>query len=420
MGGPAHFGLRTGRTLGQKGPRIVDAPQPPSIFLSYASADRAAARRLRDTLAKAGLDVWLDEEELTGGDAWDAKIRQQIRTCTYFMPVISATTDSRREGYFRREWRQAVERTLDFADDVTFLVPVVIDDTPDATARVPEKFTAVQWLRCPGGEETPVLAALALRLIREHQAHEAGVTAGATRPPVLVPGVKPAAASARVHPFPVFPAFPAPGHRFHFVYELAVWTGRMIYALWVRLPRWLQVAAMVLIVFKLPSLLSTNRSPAAPRAPDPDFTPAAEKQLGETLSTLGAGLVADVLQTGRPVALIPFTLESPALQPVAADLLGVLRERIGQDHGGAVAVSATPFASTPNDDALAVRAAVLKSSWLITGVVRPDPAGFAVEVILYDAKTKTRAWQTVRQAATAESKTVAADLARDLLGRVTF
>ena len=67
----------------------MDAPQPPSIFLSYASADRAAARKLRDTLATAGLDVWLDEEELTGGDAWDAKIRQQIRTCTYFMPVIS-------------------------------------------------------------------------------------------------------------------------------------------------------------------------------------------------------------------------------------------------------------------------------------------------------------------------------------------
>ena len=99
-----------------------------SVFISYASADRAAARLLRDTLASAGLEVWLDEDELAGGEAWDAKIRNQIRTCSYFMPVISATTEVRREGYFRREWRLAVERTLDFADDVMFLVPVVIDE----------------------------------------------------------------------------------------------------------------------------------------------------------------------------------------------------------------------------------------------------------------------------------------------------
>ena len=86
-------------------------PPLPSVFISYASADRAAARLLRDCLAEAGLEVWLDEEELAGGEAWDAKIRNQIRTCTYFMPVISATTEVRREGYFRREWRLAVERT---------------------------------------------------------------------------------------------------------------------------------------------------------------------------------------------------------------------------------------------------------------------------------------------------------------------
>ena len=85
-------------------------PPRASIFLSYAPTDRPAARTIRDALAKAGLEVWLDEEELTGGDAWDAKIKQQIRTCTYFMPIISAATESRREGYFRREWRLAVEQ----------------------------------------------------------------------------------------------------------------------------------------------------------------------------------------------------------------------------------------------------------------------------------------------------------------------
>jgi hypothetical protein len=126
-------------------------PPLPSVFISYASADRVAARLLRDCLAEAGLAVWLDEKELARGEAWDAK----IRTCTYFMPVISATTEVRREGYFRRAWRLAAERTLDLADDVMFLVPVVIDDTRDAGARVPEKFFSVQWLRVSGGVATP-------------------------------------------------------------------------------------------------------------------------------------------------------------------------------------------------------------------------------------------------------------------------
>src|SRR6185369_9085577 len=103
---------------------LPPATPAPSIFISYASEDRTAARTLRDALATAGLDVWYDENELTGGDSWDQKIRRQIRDCEYFMPVISATTNARKEGYFRREWRLATDRSLDMADDVLFLIPV--------------------------------------------------------------------------------------------------------------------------------------------------------------------------------------------------------------------------------------------------------------------------------------------------------
>jgi len=139
--------------------------RPPSVFLSYASEDRPAVRSIRDALSAAGIEVWYDENELDGGDAWDQKIRRQIRACNYFMPIISATTEARPEGYFRREWRLAVERTLDMADDHTFLLPVVIDDTSEAGARVPERFVAVQWLKAPGGQPTPALEALCRRIM---------------------------------------------------------------------------------------------------------------------------------------------------------------------------------------------------------------------------------------------------------------
>lgn len=63
------------------------------------------------------------------------------------MPVISAATQSRGEGYFRLEWKLAVDRSYLMADDAPFLFPVVIDAIPDATARVPDKFREVQWTR---------------------------------------------------------------------------------------------------------------------------------------------------------------------------------------------------------------------------------------------------------------------------------
>jgi formylglycine-generating enzyme required for sulfatase activity/pimeloyl-ACP methyl ester carboxylesterase len=132
----------------------VSAPSVPSraVFLSYASQDAQAARRIADALQAAGIEVWFDQSELRGGEAWDASIRRQIKICKLFLPVISASTQAREEGYFRREWNLAVARTLDMAEDTAYLLPVVIDSTSDADARVPERFRDVQWTRLPAGE----------------------------------------------------------------------------------------------------------------------------------------------------------------------------------------------------------------------------------------------------------------------------
>jgi hypothetical protein len=51
----------------------------PTVFISYASQDADAAQRISDALRSAGLEVWFDQSELRGGDAWDASIRRQIK-----------------------------------------------------------------------------------------------------------------------------------------------------------------------------------------------------------------------------------------------------------------------------------------------------------------------------------------------------
>ncbi len=103
------------------------APSPNGIFLSYSAEDAGAARRISTALRAAGLDVWFDQNELRGGDAWDASIRKQIKECALFVPIISSSTEARGEGYFRLEWRLAVERSYLMADDQAFFMPVVID-----------------------------------------------------------------------------------------------------------------------------------------------------------------------------------------------------------------------------------------------------------------------------------------------------
>jgi TolB-like protein/Tfp pilus assembly protein PilF len=123
-----------------------------AVFLSYASQDAEAAGRICDALRAAGIEVWFDRTELRGGDAWDRKIQDQIHACRLFIPIISANTEQRDEGYFRREWRLAVERAGDMAEQKAFLLPVVIDSTSERGAFVPDKFRHLQWTRLPRGE----------------------------------------------------------------------------------------------------------------------------------------------------------------------------------------------------------------------------------------------------------------------------
>lgn len=138
---------------------------PRAVFLSYARDDTAAAQRIAEALRSQGIEVWFDQSELRGGDAWDAKIRQQIADCALFLPVISRQTQKRSKGYFRLEWKLAVEQTHQMLAGVPFLVPVVVDDTLEKGATVPEEFLRVQWIRLAEALPTPQFIETVKRLL---------------------------------------------------------------------------------------------------------------------------------------------------------------------------------------------------------------------------------------------------------------
>ena len=167
----------------------MSEPLPRAVFLSYAREDASAARRIADALRAFGVEVWFDLSELRGGDAWDQKIRRQIKECALFIPIISSQSEQRGEGYFRLEWKLAVERTHLLADGMPFLFPVVVDETSEGEASVPEQFLKAQWTRLPGGDPTPQFVDHVKRLLQSPRKPAAGRTP-AMASPVAAPAAK--------------------------------------------------------------------------------------------------------------------------------------------------------------------------------------------------------------------------------------
>jgi predicted ATPase len=146
-------------------PSTRTAKAPRAVFLSYASDDAAAASRICASLRAAGIEVWFDQSELRGGDAWDVAIRRQIKECALFMAIISENTHARVEGYFRLEWKLAVDRSHFMAPDQRFLLPVVIDGTPQSDERIPERLREMHWLSAPAGEPSAAFIQRVLDLL---------------------------------------------------------------------------------------------------------------------------------------------------------------------------------------------------------------------------------------------------------------
>ena len=122
-----------------------------AVFISYAREDLPAVQQLKAGLDAAGVTTWFDIDRLEAGDDYDRKIRNNIARCSYFIPVVSATTQRRLEGYFRREWSYAIDRARNMADGALFILPVTIDATTAVEARVPDKFKALHFTELRGG-----------------------------------------------------------------------------------------------------------------------------------------------------------------------------------------------------------------------------------------------------------------------------
>ena len=131
-----------------------------SIFISYSSDDLEAAKKLLEGLQELGGDVaWFDKSALRPGDDWERHILGAIQRCSLFLPLVSANTERRTEGYFRLEWSEAADRARRIQGR-KFIMPVVIDPNAgpmSGYALLPDRFRTFQFSHAPGGEMSEAL-----------------------------------------------------------------------------------------------------------------------------------------------------------------------------------------------------------------------------------------------------------------------
>lgn len=403
-------------------PAATDRDRP-TVFLSYASEDRPAAQRIRDTLPGFGLEVWYDESDLVGGDAWDQKIRRQIRECDYFMPVISAHTETRHEGYFRREWRLAVERTLDMADDHVFLLPVVIDGTTEAGARVPEKFRTVQWLRVPDGQPTAALEAVCRRL----------VTGAPGKPSERRPSANPPSTRSPPHLPGELPAFPReePGQKVRFWFQVIGWMLQWAWAGFKRLPKWARVLVYIWLIFVVATRGCTpSHDRSEPRVshaqaeklkelaashPPGSWTPADTAQLITQIAKEVPAASGPVSSAYAPVLTIPFATASANAdaQKLASSVFTQIYGRLAIARHGRVALADQPLPILDASAALA-QGRAHHSTYIVYGTVDGSGPDAELTVKIMTVRDGSVSWSKSYPVADADPADIAAEVSSNV------
>ncbi|MCP4345429.1 MAG: toll/interleukin-1 receptor domain-containing protein [Desulfobacterales bacterium] len=109
------------------------------VFISYAKKDWKLAKKLYDDLKDKGLTLWLDSENLLGGQDWKIEAVKAIKNSSYFLALLSSNS---KEGFVQKELKIALELLDERSQSQIFIIPVRLDScTPDN-----EKLKGLYWI----------------------------------------------------------------------------------------------------------------------------------------------------------------------------------------------------------------------------------------------------------------------------------
>jgi hypothetical protein len=111
------------------------------IFISYGRENLETAKRLYNDLKGAGLEPWIDDEDLVPGQKWRETINKIIKESRYVLTLLSSKSLSKR-GYVQKELKTALDVLDEFPPDNIFVIPVRIDECKP----VDERLEGLHWV----------------------------------------------------------------------------------------------------------------------------------------------------------------------------------------------------------------------------------------------------------------------------------
>jgi hypothetical protein len=138
-------------------------PKPPPramFFISYSrQTDLSRAEALYQALRTLGAsesEVWFDRQTIEPGQDFHQRIRDGIRGCTYFLPLLSHEANGRDEAFVFEEWQEANARKKGMNRE--FVLPVIVDADFEPKAYTAKPVQDGDWARldfCHAPEGVP-------------------------------------------------------------------------------------------------------------------------------------------------------------------------------------------------------------------------------------------------------------------------
>ncbi len=115
-------------------------PQKLSVFVSYASEDRAHAANIATILKSEGFSPWLDKEKLLPGQDWRLEIEKAVEEADAIVMCLSKLSTNKR-GYVQKEIKKALDVADEQPEGAIFLIPARLEP-----CTVPRQLSAKQWV----------------------------------------------------------------------------------------------------------------------------------------------------------------------------------------------------------------------------------------------------------------------------------
>jgi hypothetical protein len=121
----------------------ANVEREPTIFFSYARTDIDVVRPVADSLRKAGIRVWLDEDSLKPGSDWMQEIEKGLAAADFIAFFISPSSV---RGWAQQELQVALHRQVS-GEGGAVILPILLGD-----ADVPPLLRQFQWLDLRDGD----------------------------------------------------------------------------------------------------------------------------------------------------------------------------------------------------------------------------------------------------------------------------